>query len=494
MTERNYKEGIDRQQAYLLPPSVEEYVSDDNPVRAIDAYVDSLDLQKLGFKNAGGELTPGQPVFAPAGLLKLYLYGYLHRIRSSRRLAAECVRNLEVIWLLEGLRPSYKTIADFRKDNLEALKRVNQDFVQLCKELNLFGKELAGIDGSFFRGNVSKKRIYTADRLKRALKYIEKDIAKYLQELEQSDQQEGQHFQAEPALEEKLKKLRERQKKRQEQLQQLETSDQTQIAEVDEDARLLNKRGGTIAGYNVQTAVDAKHKLLICGEVVQDGNDEQQLAPMGKAAKAQLEVEELKTAQDQGYFNSQQIKECQEAGITPYVPEPDKQAHTRMEGRFSRDDFTYDAQANCYICPASQVLKFSTTQQKGDKVNHMYRSQSAICRQCPLQSECLPKKSKRRTISRWEHEEVIEAHRVMMAKDGAEMMRQRAELCEHPFGTLKLWCGWTHFLLRGLAKVRAEFSLLMLSYNFRRVLSILGVEALRTYCQNRRALGVMMSS
>ena len=354
---------------------------------------------------------------------------------------------------------------------------------------------MVGIDGSFFRGNVAKKSIYTTERLKRALKYVEQDIAKYLQELEQADQQEEQPPQADPALGEKLKKLRERQKKRTEQLQQMEASGEKQIAEVDEDARLLSKKGhGTIAGYNVQTAVDSKHKLIVTGAVVQDGNDEQQLAPMGKAAKAQLGVEKLTTTQDQGYFNAKQIKECLESGITPYVPEPDKQAQVRQQGRFTRDEFTYNAQANCYLCPAKQVLKFSKTSLKNGKRIFHYCSRATVCGKCPLQGKCLPKKNKYRTVTRWEYEEIIEAHRERMEKDGTERMRQRAELCEHPFGTLKLWCGWTHFLLRGLEKVRAEFSLMMLSYNFRRVLTILGLEAFRTYCLNRRLHSPVMSS
>jgi transposase len=494
MTKRNYKEGIDRQQSFLLPPSVDEYVSADNPVRAIDTYVDSLDLEGLGFKHAGGELAPGQPAFPPTALLKLYLYGYLHRVRSSRRLEAECVRNLEVIWLMEGLRPGYKTIADFRKDNLKALQQVNRDFVQLCKELDLFGGELVGIDGSFFRGNVAKKSIYTAERLKRALKHIEQDIAKYLHQLERADQQEGQPSQADPALGEKLKQLHERQKKRTEQLQQLEESGEKQIAEVDEDARLLSKKGhGTIAGYNVQTAVDDKYKLIVTGEVTQDGNDEQQLAPMSQAAKAELGVERLTSVEDQGYFNAQQIKECQEEGITPYVPEPDKQAQTRQPGRLTRDDFHYDAQTNCYTCPAGKELKFSTSIDKQGKRIWIYRSSVPVCASCPLKGRCLPRKTTYRAITRWEHEAILEAHRERMKAEGAEKMRQRAQLCEHPFGTLKLWLGWTHFLLRGLKKVRAEFTLMMLAYNFRRVLTILGLEAFRSYCLNRRVPRPAMS-
>lgn len=486
MSHRQYKTGIPRQQSFLLPPRLEEYVSADNPVRAIDAYVDSLDLEAFGFKNAGGELTPGQPAFPPAALVKLYLYGYLHRTRSSRRLEAECRRNLEVIWLLQGLQPGYKTIADFRQHNLHALKAIHCDFVQVCQELELFGAELVGIDGSFLRGNVAKQRIFTAERLQRALEHIEQDIARYLQELEQTDQQEGQPAPAEPALAEKLEQLRARQQKRSEQLQQLVTSGETQLAEVDPDARRLRKAGsGTVAGYNVQTVVDDRHKLLVCGEVVQDGNDQQQLLPMAQAAKATLGVDTLTTIQDAGYFNVQQIKACLEQGITPYVPEPNKSNQAKRAGRFGREQFEYDAQENCYRCPAGQPLPYHGSRQTGGKTLWDYRSRPEVCAACPLQSQCLPKKNKYRTLLRWEHEAIIEAHRVRMAQKGAEMMRQRAQLCEHPFGTLKLWLGWRHFLVRGLEKVRAEFSLMMLAYNLRRVLTIKGLEAFCTYCRNR---------
>jgi transposase len=487
MNHRQYKQGTDRQQGFLLPPSIEEYVREENPVRAIDSYVESLDLKALGFGNTSEELTPGQPAYDPKGLLKLYLYGYLHRVRSSRRLEAECQRNLEVIWLLEGLRPSYKTIADFRKANLQALKAVNQDFVQLCKELNLFGAELVGIDGSFFRGNVAKEHIYTTERLQRALKYIEQEITQYLAQLDQADQQEGGLEQEKTVLAEKLEQLRERQQKRTQQLQQLAESGATQIAEVDPDARRLSKIGkGTIAGYNVQTAVDAKHKLLVVGEVTQDGNDENQLAPMAMAVKAVLEVERLQTVQDQGYFNGEQIKTCLEQGITPYVPEPDKQGEVKQQGRFPRRVFQYDPKANCYHCPGGKILPHTRdVQQEGRKIGY-YKATTADCAACPFRPKCVSAKTEYRTVTRWEHEAVVEAHRERMVKEGAEKMALRKTLCEHPFGTLKIWCGWTHFLLRGLDKVRAEWSLMMLCYNFKRVLSIFGLAAFRAYCFTRR--------
>jgi len=486
MSERQYKQGINRQQEFLLPPNIEEYVGEDNTVRAIDSYVESLDLKQMGFEKVDGGLTPGQPAFPPQALLKLYLYGYLHRIRSSRRLEAECLRNLEVIWLLEGLRPGYKTIADFRKNNLKALKKVNQDFVQLCKELDLFGAELVGIDGSFFRGNVAKGSIYTAEGLKRSLKRVEQDITKYLKEMEQADQQDGQAKPHDPELAKKLAQLQARQQKRTQQLKQLEESGATQIAEVDEDARLLHKGSQTVAGYNVQAVVDDKNKLLVTCEATQDSNDEQQLAPMSLAAKEVLGVEKLEATVDKGYFNASQIKTCIENGITPYVPEPERSGPARNQGRFERTAFWYDPQANCYYCPTGKTLAYCTTQNKQGKIIWHYHSSVHDCAACPLKTQCLPAKNPYRTIARWEHEAVIETHHARMDDQGAEMMRLRAGLCEHPFGTLKLWCGWTHFLMRGLEKVKAELSLLMMSYNFKRVLNIVGLVTFRAYCMTRR--------
>ena len=494
MSKRHYKRGIEREQGYLLPPSMEEYVKEDNPVRAIDSYVESLDIGKLKFENAEGEVKPGQPAYPPRSLLKLYLYGYLHRTRSSRQLEAECERNLEVLWLLQGLKPSYKTIADFRKNNLKALKQVNQDFVQLCKELDLFGAELVGIDGSFFRGNVAKGSIFTTKRLQESLKRIEEDISGYLEELNQVDQEEAQHAQGKGDLKAKLEQLQQKQAKRKEQLQQLQESGETQIAEVDQDARLLVKNGQVVAGYNVQIAVDEKYKLIVVGEVTRDSDDTQQAAPMGIAAKQVLEVETLETVDDRGYFNGPQIKECLENGITPYIPEPDRQSEKILQGRFPRRDFQYNPTSNCYTCPGGKDLPYKRDiQKKEDRVIWIYQSSSQECAACPLKDKCLPAKTNFRTVTRWEHEDILEAHRQRMAEMGAEKMRKRMGLCEHPFGTLKMWCGWTHFLLRGLEKVRAEWSLLMTCYNFKRVLSILGLAAFRAHCSTRKmqSLAVM---
>ena len=485
MTTRRYKQGISRQQGMLLPPRIEEYITEDNPVRAIDVYIDSLDLKALGFSNIDGGQTPGQPAYQPSAILKLYLYGYLNRVRSSRRLEKETHRNLEVIWLLRGLRPSYKTIADFRKDNLKALKEVNKDFLQVCKELGLFGGELVGIDGSYFRGNVSKGSIYTEKRIQKALDKLEKQIESYLEEMDRADEEEVSQEGDDKSLEEKLAALKERQQKHQERLEKLRESGERQLAEVDEDARLLSKNGQSVPGYNVQIAVDEKHKLLVACEVTNEGNDLRQLEPMAKNAKQVLEVETLEAVADTGYFNVQHIKACIEAGITPYVPEPNKTNQARLQGRFAREDFQYKAELDIYECPAGQTLKHRRTYDRNGKRVFGYASQTSVCAQCSFKSHCLPPKTQYRQIHRWEHQHIVETHRERMIQQGGEKMRQRAALAEHPFGTLKQWCGGSHFLLRGKEKVSAEMALLMLSYNIKRVLNILGLETFRAYCLQR---------
>lgn len=482
---RRYKPGLDRQQGMLLPARVEDWIAEDNAVRAVDVYVDSLNLAQLGFRNTEGETSVGQPAYPPGGLLKLYLYGFLQGVRSSRKLARECQRNLEVIWLLEGLEPSYKTIADFRRNNLSALKAVNKDFVLLCQELDLFGGELVAIDGSHFRGNVGKKSIYTENRLKKSLERLEKLIEAYLAELEQTDVAETHTEDETTHLAEKLEQLKARQQKNQDRLEKLQASGEKQLAEVDEDARLLSKNGQSVAGYNVQTAVDEKHKLLVTCAVTQDGNDTQQLAPMAKQAKQVLGVSHFEVVSDAGYNNFDQIKECLDARIIPYVPEPDRNARFGAQGRLTRDHFSYQPEQDCYVCPAGQaLLRYGQTVRHG-QVRHGYRSQPAICANCPLKAQCLPTKCRYRSIYRWEHEEIIEAHRHRMAEAGSQKMALRACLSEHPFGTLKRWCGWEHFLLRGLSKVSAEMELWMLGYNFKRVLNILGLQQFSDYCLRR---------
>lgn len=496
MTNRFYKTGQGREQLSLLPARVEDYVGPENPVRAIEGYVSALDLEKLGFRHASGGLGAGQPSYHPADLLKAYLYGYLHRVRSSRRLEQEAQRNLELIWLLKGLTPGYRTIAKFRGENWAALKATNREFVLLLRELNLFGGELVAIDGAFFHGDASKGSIRTRKRLAEQLAAIERDIEEYGSALASNDAAEEVHSSGDEdgesrnsgAVADKLAALMARRAKVQADLDQLKDSGETQLSTTDADARILSKRGHAIAGYNVQIAVDDKHKLIAASEVVNDGNDTGQLYEMAKAAKEALGAETLQAVADTGYYNGAALKECEEGGIVPYVPPPKRTGKLEEQGRFTHDAFRYDAEADVYCCPADAQLKpmngFKTS--PGGRLEKRYVSLKSVCKACPLRAQCLSQKSVIRTIYRWQHEDVIDRHRARM-KEADGMMRQRACLVEHPFGTLKCRAGYRHFLVRGFDKVRGEWSLMALCYNLARVLNILGFDDFVAFFASRAA-------
>lgn len=489
MFSRRYQPVLNRQQEMLLPPCVDEYVNQNHPVRAIDAYVDTLDLQALGFKNTHPVIGAGQPAYNPAALLKLYLYGYLQGIRSSRKLEREASRNLEVMWLIEGLRPTYKTIADFRKVNGAALKAANRDFLLLCKELALFGGEQAAVDGSFFKADASKSGIYTEDKLNKQLEYLDKKIAEYQQALvdqDAADDRAGKGSLVEDEqLQQKLEQLRNKQAKKKALQQQLKDSGDKQVSTVDKDARLLTKRGQTVAGYNVQIVVDDKHKLIVAEEVTQDGNDSHQLVPMLEKAQNILQSENLTGLADSGYYEGNQLKTCEEQNIAVYVAIPDKSKAIAAKGRFTREQFSYDPELDCYSCPQGKPLAASgKAHQKNGKWLTRYQSKATDCNQCPLREQCLGEKAAIKQIHRWEHEAVVERHKQRMGQKPG-IMKKRGALVEHPFGVLKHRAGMNHFLMRGLEKCRGEFSLMVLGYNFTRVLNILGVDALRDYCARR---------
>jgi transposase len=495
MTNRIYKTGVCREQLSLLPPRVEDYVGPDNPVRAIEVYVCALDLEKLGFRHAEPGRGVGQPSYDPAELLKAYLYGYLNRVRSSRRLEQEARRNLELIWLLKGLTPGYRTIADFRKNNWAALKAANRDFVLLVRELNLVGGELVAIDGAFFHGDASKASIKTRKRLAEQLAALDRDIEAYGGALEANDATEEAHSPAGQddgdggggGVADRLAALMAKRAKAQAGLARLEESGETQLSTTDADARLLSKRGQSVAGYNVQIAVDAKHKLIIASAVVNDGNDTGQLYAMAKAAKEALAVETLEAVADAGYYNSAALKTCEDDGIVAYVPPVERTGRLEAQGRFSHEDFAYDPGADAYRCPAGALLapNKSLKTNTGGRLEIRYVSRKAVCDACPLRTRCVDK-SQTRTICRWEHEEVLERHRARM-KDAGARMRQRACLVEHPFGTLKCRAGYRHFLVRGFDKVRGEWSLMALCYNFARVLNIIGFDGFAAYFAIRAA-------
>jgi transposase len=478
MTIRPFKTGACRGQASLLPPRIEDYVDLDNTVRVIEAYVSMLDLAALGFRHADRDGGAGQPPYDPADLLKLYLYGYLNQVRSSRRLAREAARNVEVMWLLKDLKPSYRTIGDFRKDNAAALKAANRDFVLVLHELQLLGGDVVAIDGAFFHGDASKASIVTRKRLAEQVAALEQDIAAYASALETNDAAEVDAV--EPSGGEAAEKLAALMAKRaaaQADLVRLTADGETQLSRTDADARLLSKRGQTVAGYNVQVAIDAKHKLIVASEVVNDGNDTGQLHAVADAAKQALGVETLTVLADSGYYNGETLKDCEADGITAYVPPPRRNGRLAAQGRFSVEAFRYDADADAYRCPAEAQLRPMNGHKEdaSGKRYIRYVSRQSDCATCPLRGRCLTDKADRRTIYRWEHEDVLERHRARMA-DGAELMRRRSGLAEDPFGTLKCRAGYRHFLVRGFDKVRGEWSLMALCYNFTRVLNILGYE------------------
>jgi transposase len=483
MTNRTYKNGVCREQASLLPPRMDDYVGLDNPVRAIDAYVRSLDMAGLGFKHGKGGGGAGQPPYDPADLLKLYLYGYLNQVRSSRRLERETGRNVEVMWLLRGLAPGYRTIGDFRKDNRGALKLANREFVLLAGRLNLLSGELVAIDGAFFHGDASKASIVTRKRLAERLAAVDRDIEAYGAALDANDAAEASsELPASRTGEDVAAKMAALATKRvgiAADLAKLEESGETQLSRTDPDARLLSKNGQVVSGYNVQIAVDEKHKLIVASEVVNDGNDTGQLHALAVAAKENLDVETLRTTADVGYYNGETLRSCEADGIVAYVPEADKNNRLAKQGRFTLKDFPYDAEQNLYRCPGAAELRpmESRKQDAGGKWHIRYAASEPICSRCPLRSRCLTDKARRRELQRWEHQAVIDRHRLRMAQPEAEaMMRRRSALAEHPFGTLKCRAGYRHFLLRGFDKVRGEWSLMALCYNFSRLLSILGID------------------
>jgi transposase len=497
----------------LLPPSVEDYVGADNLVRAIDAYVESLDLAALGFSYAAGALSAGQPAYHPGDLLKLYLYGYLNRVRSSRRLEGECRRNLELIWLLNGLTPSYHTIADFRKDNAKALRATCRDFVALCGELGMIGGKQVGLDGSFFHASASEASVKTKTQLESELAALSRDIERYHQELDGHDADEAGAAENARATAAQLEALKARAERRREQIEQLTTAGETQCSRTDPDARRLRKNGQKVTGYNVQSVVDAEHKLIITHEVTNAGNDLGQLVPMiGQAQAVLAEIapspdgvataasseepaagQGLEVLADAGYFTEGNIAACQSRGLCVYIPISESKGNrAEHRGLLATSAFPYDAEQDCYHCPGGQRLERRGKPVTRNGVERQrYRSTSKACAACQLQAQCLSPRQSCREIERSEHTEALERHRAhLQSSQAQDKLRARSALCEHPFGTLKRWLGWDHFLVRGFERVRGEMALLVQCYNLRRLLSILGIAGFIEVCRQRRQAGL----
>ena len=467
--------GVSREQVMLFPESVEDYITEDNPVRFIDAFVSSLDLAALGFNRAQPAET-GRPAYDPGDLLRLYLYGYLNRVRSSRMLERETKVNVEVMWLLGKLSPDFKTIADFRRDNLKAIKRVCKEFTQLCQQLKLFGGELVAIDGSKFKAVNNRRRNFSAARLTKAIKAIEEKIGEYLNSLDQQDAAgTGSDDEPPPNAEElraKIKTLTERKAKYQGLHEGLKTSGAKQVSLTDADARsMVMHHGSTEVGYNVQTAVDEKHQLIVAHEVTNDPTDHAHLAEMALRAKETLAVEKLEVVADMGYYDGAEVKQCAEAGITTYIPKPITSVNQKR-GLFIKQDFVYDEAKDCYRCPQGEELTFRYESFELQRQIRYYTTSK--CRDCPLKTKCTTNQRGRR-ITRWVDEKFLEdmARRV---RARPEVMRRRQQLSEPPFGTIKRAMGHGYFLMKGLNKVGAEMSLTVLSYNIKRVINIIGVK------------------
>ena len=471
---KRYVEGEDRGQATLLPERLDEYVAADNPVRVIDVFVDELDLQGLGFARAEPAST-GRPSYHPGVLLKIYLYGYLNRIQSSRRLEREAQRNIELMWLTGRLSPDFKTIADFRRDNGEAIRRVCREFVELSRQFGLFGDTMVAIDGSKFKAVNNRDKNFTPHKLKARRQQLEESIARYLNELDRADREPAT---APPArvsrLKEKMAAVKDHIRKLGAiERQLLQTPDQ-QISLTDPDARSMatSGRGTGIVGYNVQTVVDTEHHMIVAHEVTNVGHDRAQLTAMSTLARDALAQEKLTVLADRGYFDSEEILQCAEEKITPLVPKP-LTSNSRADGRFDKRDFVYIAKRDEYRCPAGQraIWRFSTVE--NGLTIHKYWS--SACPRCSMKSRCTT--SNYRRIARWEHEQVLDDMQRRLDRT-PEAARLRRQTVEHPFGTLKAWMGSTHFLTKTLPRVRTEMSLHVLAYNLKRALSIFGTQPL----------------
>lgn len=465
--------GLDRSEVQLLPPSIEDYVSEEAPVRFIDAYVGELDFQELGFTHAVAK-KKGRPAYHPATLLKLYLYGYLNRVRSGRRLEAETHRNMEVVWLLQGLRPDFKTITNFRKDNRKAFKPLFRNFNLLCRRLELFGSELVAIDGSKFKAVSNSRNHHTAKQLQKAIDRIEEKIDGYLEDLNQADEQvpAAREENVSVPLKEKLGHVQQYKEELVEKLKALEKSGDQEIGGHDPEARQMKISKAPSVGYNVQIAVDEKHHLIAAQEVTQDANDEKQLVPMCQATQEMLGPDLPEVVADSGYHSFEQLKECEALGVTTYVPRPKTNSGRSSNGEeiFPKEEFEYDAEDNLYRCPAGEELKALRTRVKQGKSLTEYRNRPA-CRLCKLKEQCT--KGKYRSIERFSGQEAAErvAQRL---RQRPEKMAKRKSPVEHVFGTMRMWDHDT-FLMRGLEKAKAEFSLSSLTYNLKRAINVIGV-------------------
>ena len=469
-----YIRGTERGQHLLFPSTVDEYIDEANEVRAIAAFVATLDFQALGFVR-GAAAETGRPGYDPRLLLGLYIWGHLNKVRSSRKLERECGRNLEAMWLLENLRPDFKTIADFRKDNGEPIKQTVVQFRLWCLNEGLYGRELVAVDGSKFKAANSSDRNFTTKKLARVIERERERVAEYLKAIAEADQEDAKVPLASPLsgaqLREKLSKLKERMTKHEQLQQGLKESGESQVSLTDADARLMKTSKGKDVCYNVQTVVDSKHKLIAAFEVTNDGNDLGQLANMAKQGQAALGVTEVTVLADGGYFDGNTIKECEDAGITTYLPLPQSGAAAKHKV-FPAEQFSYDQPRDLYVCPQGAELTFRGLETKRNKEYRLYRTNA--CASCPLRAQCTTSKQSGRRLRRWVNQAVLDRLQERI-RGQPELLKQRQQLAEHPFGTIKRAMDQGYFLMRGIKKVTTETSFTVLAYNLKRVINIMGV-------------------
>lgn len=470
-----YIEGTSRSQMILFPETVDEYISDDNTVRFIEAYVNSLSMKELGFTHSEPKETGRKP-YDPSDMLRLYIYGYIMKIRSSRGLENETYRNIELMWLMKRLHPDFKTIADFRKDNIESIRKVCREFTVFCKRLNLFGSELVAIDGSKFKAVNSKGKCYTRSYIRNELEEIDKAIEKYLKEIEQTDSKEKDLSKIRiEVLQDAIENMEKEKKEIEEMLKEIEAGDKSQVSKTDSDSRMMKTASGNYqVSYNAQIGVDSKHHMIIESEVTNDLNDIGCLSKMAQKSKESLGAEKLKVVSDSGYYSEKEINECQNANIEVYVAIPQRSSNEN-EGRYSLSQFTYEPDSDRYICPQNKEMTYRSTYTKGERSLRKYECSS--CSWCEQKKMCTTSKGNRYII-RSEFEDTVEALRKRL-KENKDILRKRSKLVEHVFGTMKAWLGYGGgFLLKGLKKVNGEFSLIAMVYNMKRAMRILGVQKL----------------
>lgn len=480
-----HKRGTPREQITLFPEAVDDYISKENPVRFIDTFVDKVDAVGVGFKHAQVAVT-GTPPYDPKDLLKLYIYGYLNRIRTSRLLERETKRNVEVMWLMRRLSPDHKTISDFRKDHPDALKGVFKNFVVLCKELELFGAELVAVDSSKFKASNARDKVVDTKGIERLLRKIEESIAEYLKELDKNDSKDDRKQEKKLSKEELQKKigsLESRKVKLEEAKEELETSGEKYVSLTDKDCRLIKDKDGIEPGYRMQTSVDDKYSMIVDYEMTQDASDHNHLCDIAASAKEVLVVEELKACADAGYFNSVDLKKCEDKDIVTYVPAPKARIANLMKvpvEEYYPEKFSYDKESDRYECPVGKPLSYIGTTEKDRRKIRIYRCKG--CDGCKVRDKCTTAKSGRQ-VGRWEGQEVIEAIKERMINE-PQVFKRRKEIVEHIYGTIKNVWGYEQLLLRGLKKTASEAALMNLAYNIRRALTLLGTTKLVAHLQS----------